>query len=43
MGYHYDHFLIRYGELSLKGKNRKTFIKRLLDNTKNALAGFEKL
>lgn len=43
MVYHYDHFLIRYGELSLKGKNRKTFIKRLLDNTKNALAGFEKL
>lgn len=43
MGYHYDHFLIRYGELSLKGKNRRTFIKRLLDNTKSALAGFDSL
>ena len=34
MDYHYDHLLIRYGELSLKGKNRKNFIQKLLDNTK---------
>ena len=28
----YDHILIRYGELSTKGKNRKDFIKRLHTN-----------
>lgn len=43
MDYHYDHILIRYGELSLKGKNRKNFIHRLLENTKKALSGFSTL
>ncbi len=40
MDYRYDHILIRYGELSLKGKNRKNFIHKLLENTKKALKGF---
>lgn len=43
MAYHYDHILIRYGELSLKGKNRKNFIQKLKDNLKKALAGFKDL
>lgn len=43
MDYHYDHILIRYGELSLKGKNRQNFIHKLLDNMKRALKGFEAL
>lgn len=43
MAYQYDHILIRYGELSLKGKNRNSFIKRLLANVKQALKSFEKL
>ena len=34
MDYKYDHILIRYGELSLKGKNRNTFIKQLHENIK---------
>ena len=40
MAYHYDHILIRYGELSLKGKNRNTFIKQLYQNVRKALSGF---
>lgn len=43
MDYRYDHILIRYGELSLKGKNRKNFIHKLLENLKKALAGFPTL
>lgn len=43
MDYRYDHLLIRYGELSLKGKNRKDFIHKLLENTKRALKGFRTL
>lgn len=39
----YDHILVRYGELSTKGKNRKDFIKKLLNNVKNALRAYEKL
>lgn len=35
--------LIRYGELSTKGKNRKDFISRLTQNVRNALADFEQL
>ena len=31
----YDHILIRYGELSTKGKNRKDFIRRLHTNVKH--------
>lgn len=33
----YDHILVRYGELSTKGKNKKDFISKLLGNVKNAL------
>lgn len=43
MAYRYDHILIRYGELSLKGKNRNSFIKQLLSNVKLALKAFPTL
>ncbi|WP_278925442.1 tRNA uracil 4-sulfurtransferase ThiI [Staphylococcus auricularis] len=33
----YDHILVRYGELTLKGANRKTFGSQLRSNTKKAL------
>src|SRR5690606_18424135 len=36
----YDHILIRYGELGLKGKNRHLFIDQLHRNLKNVLATF---
>jgi tRNA uracil 4-sulfurtransferase len=36
----YNHILIRYGEIGLKGKNRKMFIERLLKNVKVAVKGF---
>lgn len=39
----YDHILVRFGELSTKGKNKKDFIKRLLLNVKHALRDFDKL
>ncbi|MEG2306070.1 MAG: tRNA uracil 4-sulfurtransferase ThiI [Erysipelotrichaceae bacterium] len=39
----YDHILVRYGELSTKGKNKKDFINKLLHNVKNALRGFPAL
>ena len=39
----YDHILVRYGELSTKGKNKKDFIMRLLTNVKNALCEFKGL
>lgn len=39
----YNHILVRYGELSTKGKNKKDFISKLLSNTKSALRTFEKL
>lgn len=35
--------LIRYGELSTKGKNRKDFISRLTQNVRNALSDFDQL
>lgn len=38
-----DHILVRYGELSTKGKNKKDFIRRLFLNIKNALKNFEDL
>lgn len=43
MAYRYDHILIRYGELSLKGKNRNSFIKQLYDNVRKACTGFPTL
>lgn len=43
MDYRYDHILIRYGELALKGKNRRNFVQKLLENVKKALKGFSSL
>ena len=39
----YDTVLIRFGELSTKGKNRKDFINRLYGNVKYMLRDFENL
>ena len=39
----YDTVLIRYGELTTKGKNRKDFITRLYKNIKYALRAYEDL
>lgn len=39
----YDTVLIRYGELSTKGKNRKDFIQRLYQNIKRILKDYEHL
>ena len=39
----YGYIVCRYGELVLKGKNRKDFISCLINNTKKALKKFEKL
>lgn len=36
----YDHILIRYGEMALKGKNIKKFIVRLQENIQHKLKGF---
>lgn len=37
----YDHILIRYGEMSLKGKNIKQFIIRLQENIQAKLKDFQ--
>lgn len=39
----YDHIMVRFGELSTKGKNKKDFIKVLAKNIKNALSDFSNL
>jgi thiamine biosynthesis protein ThiI len=39
----YEYILVRYGELTTKGKNRKDFISKLLGNTKVALKEFDQL
>ena len=39
----YDTVLIRYGELSTKGKNRKDFIRRLERNIRNMFSDFKDL
>lgn len=36
----YTEIMVRYGELSTKGKNRKSFIMQLAENVKKALAEF---
>ncbi|HLR62517.1 MAG TPA: tRNA uracil 4-sulfurtransferase ThiI [Lentibacillus sp.] len=36
----YDHILIRYGEMALKGKNRKSFIVQLQNNLRQQLKDF---
>lgn len=38
-----SHILVRFGELTTKGKNRKLFIKKLSKNTKEILHDFAKL
>ncbi|WP_430784756.1 tRNA uracil 4-sulfurtransferase ThiI [Virgibacillus flavescens] len=37
----FDHILIRYGEMALKGKNRKKFYSKLQDNLRNVLVEFD--
>ena len=39
----YDHIMVRFGELSTKGKNKNEFIKVLAKNIKAALADFKGL
>ncbi len=39
----YDHIMVRFGELSTKGKNKKDFIRVLAKNIKNALSDFSNL
>ena len=39
----YDHILVRFGELTTKGKNRKLFTNRLFDNIKKALSNYKAL
>ncbi|MGN1399416.1 MAG: tRNA uracil 4-sulfurtransferase ThiI [Erysipelotrichaceae bacterium] len=39
----YEYILIRFGELTTKGKNKKDFIKKLSNNMKMALSNFEGL
>lgn len=36
----FDHILIRYGEMALKGKNRKKFYSMLQDNLRNTVTEF---
>lgn len=38
-----NHILVRFGELTTKGKNRKTFIRKLCSNTKEILSCFQNL
>lgn len=38
-----NHILVRFGELTTKGKNRKLFIRKLCNNTKEILSPFEQL
>ncbi|MDT3959269.1 tRNA uracil 4-sulfurtransferase ThiI [Staphylococcus kloosii] len=37
----YDHLLVRYGELTLKGANRKMFVNQLRTNVQKALRSFD--
>jgi len=39
----YDHLMVRFGELSTKGKNKKTFIKILGENIERVLKEFDGL
>ena len=39
----YDHIIIRYGEISLKGKNRKGFITSLKKRVKQVLADYDSI
>ena len=37
----YDHIMVRFGEMSTKGKNKKDFIKVLAKNIRASLSDFE--
>ena len=39
----YDHIMVRFGELSTKGKNKKEFIRTLGRNIRNALRDYSNL
>ncbi len=39
----YTEIMVRYGELSTKGKNRRSFIMQLAQNVRGALAEFSNL
>lgn len=39
----YDHIIVRYGELSTKGKNRKEFTRALSNNIRNRLSSYSNL
>lgn len=39
----YDHIMLRFGELSTKGRNKKDFIRQLGNNVQNALKEFKNL
>ncbi len=39
----YDHIMVRFGELSTKGKNKIDFIRVLFHNCQRALKEFDKL
>lgn len=39
----YDHIVVRYGELSTKGKNRKEFTRALTNNIRKRLSNYDKL
>jgi len=39
----YSEIMVRYGELSTKGKNKKDFIKQLGQNVRKALSTFDSL
>ena len=41
--FEYDHIVVRYGELSTKGKNRKEFTRQLTNNIKKRLSDFAAL
>ena len=36
----YDHIMVRFGELSTKGKNKKDFIRILFTNIKHSLSDY---
>ncbi|HAH75615.1 MAG TPA: tRNA 4-thiouridine(8) synthase ThiI, partial [Kandleria vitulina] len=38
-----NHIIVRFGELTTKGKNRKLFTRKLLKNTKEILHDFTSL
>lgn len=37
----YDQIVLRYGDLTMKGRNRNQFEKKMLQQVKNALSGYE--